>query len=316
MAAINSVSCASAGNCGAGGYYTDGSAGQQAFVVDEVNGTWGTAEEVPGTGALNPGGGAVITSVSCAPAGNCGAGGAYKDGSGHFHAFVVGEVSGTWGTAQEVPGTAALNIGGRAQLDSVSCASAGTCSAGGYYTDAAGHSQAFVAAESSGTWGTAEEVPGTGALNKGGIARINSVSCASAGNCSAGGNYTDGSGHQQAFVAGEVSGTWGAAKEAPGTAALNKGGDGGLASVSCRTAANCSAGGFYTDGSGNAQAFVVGEVGGTWGTAKEVPGTGALNKGGLASLQSVSCGSAEHCSAGGQYIDGSFHQQAFVVGET
>jgi hypothetical protein len=39
---------------------------------------------------------------------------------------------GTWGTAQEVPGTAALNIGGAAQVNSVSCGSAGNCSAGGF----------------------------------------------------------------------------------------------------------------------------------------------------------------------------------------
>jgi hypothetical protein len=53
---------------------------------------------------------------------------------------------------------------------------------------------------SSHLWGTAEEVPGTAALNQGGSAQITSVSCAAAGNCSAGGDYTDSSGHQQAFV--------------------------------------------------------------------------------------------------------------------
>jgi hypothetical protein len=50
-------------------------------------------------------------------------------------------------------------------------------------------------------WGSAQEVPGTAALNTGGNAEINSVSCASAGNCTAGGSYTDGSGHRQVFVA-------------------------------------------------------------------------------------------------------------------
>jgi hypothetical protein len=32
---------------------------------------------------------------------------------------------------------------------------------------------------------------------------VNSLSCPSAGNCSAGGTYLDGSGHQQAFVVSE-----------------------------------------------------------------------------------------------------------------
>ena len=141
--------------------------------------------------------------MSCASAGNCSAGGYYTDSSGSPQAFVVSQVNRTWGTAQEVPGTAALNQGGTAQALSVSCASAGNCSAGGYYTDISRHQQAFVDSETNGTWGTAQEVPGTAALNQGGTARIESVSCASAGNCSAGGYYTDNIGSQQVFVVGE-----------------------------------------------------------------------------------------------------------------
>ena len=48
--------------------------------MDEVSGVWRTAEEVPGTAALNRGGGAQILSVSCATARNCSAGGEYIDG--------------------------------------------------------------------------------------------------------------------------------------------------------------------------------------------------------------------------------------------
>src|SRR5262252_4023203 len=78
------------------------------------------------------------------------------------------------------------------------------------------------AAGRAGAWQAAIEVPGTGALNKGGTALVTSVSCASAGNCAAGGLYTDRSGHRQAFVASQANGTWHAAVEVPGTAALNK----------------------------------------------------------------------------------------------
>ena len=84
------MSCASAGNCAAAGCYTD-SSGRQAFVASEVNGTWHTAIEVPGTAALNQGGNALADSVSCAMAGNCSAGGCYTDSSGHTQAFVVNE---------------------------------------------------------------------------------------------------------------------------------------------------------------------------------------------------------------------------------
>ncbi len=317
---VTSVSCASAGNCSAGGTYADGSGHQQAFVVSERNGTWGTAIEVPGSGTLNKGGSAVVGSVSCASPGNCAAGGDYTDGSRHGQVFVVGQTNGTWGKAIEVPGSGTLNKGGSADTFSVSCASAGNCAAGGSYTDGSGRAQAFVVSERNGTWGKAIEVPGSGALNKGGIAGLpaaftGSVSCASAGNCAAGGFYTDGSDHRQAFVVGERNGTWGKAIEVPGSGALNKGGFAVVGSVSCASAGNCSAGGQYADGSGHRQVLVVSERNGTWGKAIEVPGSGALNKGGFAFADSVSCASAGNCAAGGIYTDGSGHFQAFVVSQ-
>jgi hypothetical protein len=61
-----------------------------------------------------------------------------------------------------------------------------------------------VAGEKNGSWGTAIEVPGTATLNAGGTAEVNSVSCASTGNCAAGGIYIDGSGHNQAFVVSQT----------------------------------------------------------------------------------------------------------------
>jgi hypothetical protein len=317
FAQIMSLSCASAGNCSAGGWGNDSSGHIQAFVVNEVHGTWGTAIEVPGIAALNQGELAFIGrgSVSCTGVGNCSAGGYYTDSSGHTQAFVVSEVHSRWGTAIEVPGTAALNQGGGAAVDSVSCGRPGDCSAGGDYTDSSGHGQAFVISEVHGTWGMAIEVPGTAALNQGGGAGISSVSCGGPGDCSAGGIYIDSSGQGRAFVVGEVHGRWGTAIEVPGIAALNQGGSGGgIYSVSCAWAGDCSAGGIYTGHSGQ-QAFVVSEVHGRWGTAIEVPGTAALSHSGGAAVNSLSCAGAGDCSAGGYYMDSSGHTQAFVVSE-
>jgi hypothetical protein len=56
------------------------------------------------------------------------------------------------------------------------------------------------AAGSGSAWEKAEEVPGSAALNADGLAGVASVSCASPGECGAGGAYEDGSSHQQAFV--------------------------------------------------------------------------------------------------------------------
>jgi hypothetical protein len=179
----------------------------------------------------------------------------------------------------------------------------------------AGPAAAVVPLAGAGGWGKAVEVPGTAALSKGGAARASSVSCAAAGSCAAGGVYGDRSGHGQAFVVTEANGRWRTAIEVPGTAALNKGGNAGVASVSCGAAGSCAAGGRYTGGAGDIQAFVVTEAGGRWRTAIEVPGLAALNKGGEAFIMSVSCGAAGSCAAGGYYRDSLRHRQAFVVTE-
>src|SRR5262249_17778188 len=108
----------------------------------ETNGTWGTAIEVPGSGALNKDGNAIVSSVSCASAGNCAAGGTYTDGSRHIQAVVVSEANGSRGTGARGP-CAGGRIGDRVSRGR----SAGKCAAGGTYTDGSGHIQAFVASQ-------------------------------------------------------------------------------------------------------------------------------------------------------------------------
>jgi len=303
------VSCASPGNCSAGGYYETKTATEHPLVVSQVHGTWGKAHAIP----VGVGHAAAVTSVSCASAGNCSAGG-YYDFPG-LQAFVISQVHSTWGTAKVVP-RPGTGTGGYALVTSVSCASAGNCSGAGSYTDSSLHTQAFVVSQAGGTWGTAEEVPGTATLNNGGNDAINSLSCGSAGNCSAAGSYTDSSGRTQAFAVSQVGGTWGTTEEVPGTAALNTGGNAAVSGVSCPSASNCSAGGTYQDRSGHQQAFVVSQVNGKWGTAEEVPGTAALNTGGNAGIGPVSCTAAGNCSASGSYTDRSGHLQAFIVNQT
>ena len=248
--------------------------------------------------------------MSCGSAGSCSAAGSYTDGSGHSQPFVVSQHKGRWGRAEKVPGLAALSAGRNAEIDSVSCASAGSCSAGGLYaTRSSGRTntsyQAFVVSQHKGRWGRAEKVPGLAALNTGGRATIYSVSCASAGSCSAGGYYADASGGAPAFVVSQHNGSWGRARKVPGLAALNAEGFPEIDSVSCASAGSCSAGGFYTDDSGRYQVFVVSQHNGSWGRARKVPGAAVLNTGGSALINSVSCASAGNCSAGRLYTAGS-----------
>src|SRR5262249_59732295 len=60
---------------------------------------------------------------------------------------------GSWGSAQEV--AAALNTGGFAEVNSVSCAKAGNCSAGGVYTRSSRPTPAFRVSGRDGDCGTA-----------------------------------------------------------------------------------------------------------------------------------------------------------------
>src|SRR5215470_5731757 len=155
---------------------------------------------------------------------------------GHDRAVGSG---GIWGKATEVPRLGALNTGDSATVVSVSCASDGNCAAGGSYLGKSGK-QGFVVSERNGTWGKATEVRRQGAVHAGGNVVI-SVSCGSAGNCAAGGSYTDSSGHGPAFIATERSRSWGKARAVAGLAALNTGGMTSVRSVSCASAGNCVA---------------------------------------------------------------------------
>jgi hypothetical protein len=117
----------------------------------------------------------------------------------------------------------------------------------GGYLDAGNESQAFVAAESGGTWHAARRVTGTGALAGSPSMTGERVDCASAGNCTAVGAAT---------VPGTVTPTFAlfAVSEAGGV--WGKGGN-GFDSVSCAPAGNCAAGGFLTDSRGLGHSFVV-----------------------------------------------------------
>jgi hypothetical protein len=338
-AEVLSVSCASAGNCSAGGFYSshrssgldDAKTKTVAFGVSEVAGRWGAIRVIAGlaalAGATSKYRRAAITSVSCVSAGNCSAGGYQTDRSGHEQAFVVSERSGTWRTAIEVPGTAALNKG-EAVVISVSCASAGNCSAGGSYEDRYGTAHAFVDSQVAGVWRTARQVAGTGVSPPGGNGEVTSVSCTRAGDCTAAGYNTTAAGAIRSFVVSQVRGRWATARPVPGAAALVKGGDNQLTAVSCVSPGNCDVAGYAfrfmpagTNDREYATPFVASEHDGILGRAQQIPGIAAISKYGYAQLATLSCASPGNCAAGGYYTtllgppDGIGPAQAFAVSQ-
>src|SRR5439155_1532660 len=149
---LGSVSCASAGNCGAVGQYLDSSSHERGLLLSETGGTWATGVEAspPANAGSNP---AVYpSSVSCASAGNCSAVGNYVDSSGHRQGLLLSETAGTWATGVEasLPANAGANPG--VDRKSVSWAKGGNCGAGGHYLDRSNHPQGLRLSETAGTW--------------------------------------------------------------------------------------------------------------------------------------------------------------------
>jgi hypothetical protein len=178
----------------------------------------------------------------------------------------------------------------------------------------------FAVNQVNGTWQKAIAIPGIVGLNPGGFAVVASVSCASAGNCSAGGTYTDSSKHAQAFIVNEVNGTWHHASKVRGTFAVDQYSVGGVTAVSWAAPGNCSAGGMFRsprDPLNKEDSFVINEVNGRWHTAIAVPGLVRLSQSGSAFFYALSCGAVANCSAGGiyEFADNNANERAFLVSE-
>jgi hypothetical protein len=317
-AATGPIVCTSSGNCVSGGAFTDGSHAQQAFLSVETNGVWSSATEV--AAALNLGGVAGIIAISCPSAGDCTAEGTYTDGADVVHTFVLDQVNGSWGFATEVPDFTSMAAHDASEMTTLSCTSASTCVGVGSFVDhATSTAQPIIFDETDGVWDTPVEAPGAASLNPSGIAFVGGLDCVSATTCVAGGdiiNLPPATGPLVPFLIDEDNGVWAPMEEVPGIAALSPLGEAGLTALSCGAPGDCAGGGVYLDASDNAQAYVINEVGGVWGSATELFATQELGSGVVSEVNSIACPSAGDCSAVGAYSDVAGNTQPFVVDET
>jgi hypothetical protein len=311
------LSCSSTTTCVGLGTYVNHLAGvAQPIIYTETNGVWGTPVEVQGSAAFNTNGLALPGGLDCTSVGNCAAGGdvVVVTSTGAFvEPWLVSETNGVWGPIAAIPGVAALSREDAASLTALSCGSDGDCVAGGDYLNTSGNSQAYVASEQGGVWGSATQLFATQLLGSGLSNTVNSVACPSAGNCTAIGAFADAKGISQAFVVDDTNHTWGSASEIPGVQALNNNAGATLTELSCSAVGVCSAGGTYLDSAQKTQAFLINETSGSWSSPIEVPGSATLNKGGAAQVNQVSCSGDGSCGVQGTYTDGSQNTQLFVV---
>ena len=322
-ATFTAVSCASAGNCTAAGYFSNADGAYEAFTMTSTDGDWGQAtpaEYDDGVLQSTPPE-AFFNSVSCASAGNCTAVGRFRNADGYFEAFTMTSTDGDWGQAtraefqdgrQRIPPDAVFN--------SVSCGSAGNCTAVGQFKNALGNTEAFTMTSTDGDWGQATPAEfDDGVQNDSPDAVFTAVSCASAGNCTAAGYFSNPAGAYEAFTMTSTDGDWGQATPAefddgvlqstPPDVYFN--------SVSCGSAGNCTAVGFFRNVDLGNEAFTMTSTDGDWGQATPAEFADEVqNNSPDAAFNSVSCASAGNCTAVGVFANADGNYEAFTMTST
>ena len=276
---LEGVSCTSAAACTAVGDVSSG--GQLVTLAERWNGTSWTVQSTPSPpGATR----SYLIDVSCPSATACTAVGFYVDGSGDQLTFAESWDGTSW-KLQDTPDPTGTTT---SQLSSVSCTSASSCTAVGYYLTPG---YTLLAESWNGASWAIKPVTnlggGTGGLLAG-------VSCRSATDCLAVGSYDSGS------RSVSLSEFWnGTAWSAHATPPLTKDKQTGLASVSCTAGGPCTAVGFVLTHSGRVQMLAELWDGKSWGVHITPVPSGAQ----ASSLASVSCPSAVDCTAAGYYQD-------------
>src|SRR5581483_7119709 len=301
LQALESVSCPASGWCEAVGEYRDASNRMFGLIEKLGSGHW-TATQAPLVGgAANPQ--AFLRSVSCPARGSCVAVGTYDKAAANdpYPALVETLASGVW-TAAEAALPSSVGFTPTPALYSVSCAATGSCAAAGYYDDRnQQNTQVFyhglLEELSGGSWQATEGVltqPGnsdpTGA----------SVSCPAAGACGALIRYGGQVSAHLGLLATLSSGTW-SQTDAPAPADSASPSDVQLFSISCGAVGACVAVGEYADSHGGIPGLAVRLASGSW-TPKRLPLPVGANPN--ADLFGVTCPSASHCVAGGDYTSG------------
>lgn len=189
-------------------------------------------------------------------------------------------------------------------LYGVSCWSAASCVAVGYYTDSSDHQQALVVPITNGVPGQASEValPGNHAANP--QAELDGVSCSASGSCVAVGYYENNStGDWSALVVDITGGVPATGIDVHPPANSDPSEDAGLQSVSCQADGTCTAvGWYYYDAADSLYAgLVVPLTNGTPGAAAEVTAMPGNTSGNDWYLTTIACPASGTCTAAGYY---------------
>jgi hypothetical protein len=332
-------SCPSAGACSAVATYANGSAYSEVALFDQVDGHWKTTKlDLARLGSVDPSGNLAPESISCATAGNCAIVGYFQDTSQAYQGFVATETAGVWSPATEVQMPSNVNTTNYGAghtgdedlvLASVSCVSAGNCTAfGDYDANSADNDEPFTLAETNGSWAQAVEAPlPPDASNAYAGIESAQIACSGAGACVAYGGYATRAGSEGPFVLMQSGGSWivtslslsGLSDPANAHPAFNTSvGDGTLETpLACPSAGYCAAVGSYTDASGGQQGVLFSQSNSAW--KAETINVSYLSLPAASSQAvaptSISCSSAGNCVTDGIYKDRNGHTQGLWIQE-
>jgi uncharacterized Fe-S cluster protein YjdI len=258
--ALTALDCTATTSCDVVGIYDDQEGNQEAEILVGAAPSWGNGEaDLPGDAALAAQQ-VQINSLACGASNNCVGAGAFIDDSGNEQPLILQANGDTFSTLQAVmPANADTASNPDAQLTSVWCASSGNCTVVGDYADANSNQQGMMLTESNGSFAPATELslPTDADQTSAGAnpqVTLNGVWCSSAGNCVAGGAYTNVTQAEVPLVTTESNGSWspGVALGLPSGAAVEGNQSASLASIWCASS-SCSTVGSFTSAAGSTE---------------------------------------------------------------
>src|SRR6476660_118141 len=273
---LTGVTCASASECWAVGYYYNGSLIQT--LIERWDGTSWAIVSSP-----NPAPNSYLNDVTCVSASDCRAVGYYYNGKAYQ--TLIERWDGTSWAIVSSPNTGATQNN---YLRGVTCVSASECWAVGYYYHDTFPVQTLIERWDGISW-TIVTSPNTSATQDN---LLFPVTCVSASECWAVGNYYNGSAYQTLIE--RWDGTSWAIVTSPNTSATR---DNDLYGMTCVSASECWAVGYYYTGNSTPQTLIERWDGTSWAIVSS-PNTSTTQAN---FLQAVTCVSASECWAVGAY---------------
>jgi hypothetical protein len=232
-----------------------------------------------------------LNAMACALRGACVIVGTYDTTKGSSEGFVVTQ-EGRRFVALGTP----VPAGPRrdSSLDGVSCSTATSCVAVGYFVGASGSREALAVSDAAGTLAASSAVLLPSGANARPQAVLQSVSCGRSSPCVALGGYNNAAGDRFGVIDTESNGTWTVRKMPSAPGARTASPSPRVFGITCKAGNYCLAVGQYVDATGTLQGLALLEQAGHW-SASMMPGTLDSN----VVVRAVACVSDTHCAAAG-----------------